>query len=141
MDWVTIGLKNLYRNHPRSNILLCSLLSFFVAFWSGCSQARPPDNVIGAWTSNDKRFEGRVLKITPTAVEITVDGESVAFYIIAGSQAIHEKGWLKVMLNLEDLQQNRSNMLFNYNSQRDTLWLENRPDVIWHRAQKDASIV
>ncbi len=83
--------------------------------------------------SRDERFEGRVLRITPASVEITVNEKSVVFYSITSSRAIYDKRRLKVMLHLEDQQQSSSNMMLNYNLNKDSLWLESRPDILWYR--------
>lgn len=123
----TIARKNL-------SICLAILIAATLGVWTGCHQDPLPGKLAGAWTSPDPRFEGRVLTISPKSVEITIHGESAALYHIAKVSVVIESRLVRVMLSLEDMQHTASRMTLNYDRQRDTLWIENRPDTIWHRA-------
>ncbi len=132
MDWIKQH-RGLCLGSPRPGAFICILIALAIGFGTGCHSEPTPQKIIGAWMSRDERFEGRVLRITPASVEITVNEKSVVFYSITSSRAIYDKRRLKVMLHLEDQQQSSSNMMLNYNLNKDSLWLESRPDILWYR--------
>lgn len=118
----------------RFPIGLVILLAATVGAWSGCSHEPLPSRLVGSWISPDARFEGRVLTITPRTVAISVHGESAAFYFIKETSVVLNNRLWKVSLALEDTQHTASRMTLNYDPQRDTLRLENRPATLWHRS-------
>ena len=117
----------------RFSICLAILLAAGIGLLSGCHHEPLPAKLVGAWISPDVRFDGRVLEISPDAVEISVHEDSVAFYSIKNVSIVSEQRLIRVMLDLEDMQHIASRMILNYDSQRDSLWIENRPDTLWHR--------
>jgi hypothetical protein len=105
-----------------------------MGLWSGCHREPLPSYLVGAWTSKDSLYEGRILSITPTTVRISLDGKSIGLYRIKNASVVANKSIFRVTLKLVDTKQAVSYMVLHYYPQRDTLQLGNRPETVWHRS-------
>jgi hypothetical protein len=120
-------------NNRRLLVFLGILTAAAMGLWSGCHRESLPSYLVGAWTSPDSLYEGRILSITPTAVRISLNGEPIGLYRIKKASVVADKSIFRVTLELVDAKQTVSYMVLHYYPQRDSLQLGNRPETIWHR--------
>lgn len=103
---------------------------------SACQKSRVPDEMVAAWVTENQRYKGCYLLISPEHVTVGASDASMHDYAIRKVKTTKENRQLEVKIIAVDDQLMESTFSFIYQMDRDdgVLHFENQPHVVWQRS-------
>lgn len=93
-----------------------------------------PGYMMGTWVTEDHRYAGRSLRITPDTISFAASKDNEVVGSIRKVRVSQQRTFQIVKISYVDKENTPSTMEIVYSGERGgSLWLKNQPKVVWNR--------